>query len=260
MDYLEPEEARTRPGLRLALTVGVPGPWGEAAKAVFDVKSIAYLPVAQRAFQPNEALCAWTGHRNAPTAMFEEEPARVTWADITALADRLNPDPPLFPGDGAQRVVIAGLCHEIAGEGGFGWARRQMMSARPAAVKADVSQPVRDRSAIAAMVRSYRLAPGIYDEAVARVRDIVNMLAARLIAQRAAGSPYLAGASMSAADIYWACFAMLVAPLPEAVNPMPDWLRAGYANLGPLAGCIDPLLIAHRDMMYARHLRLPLDY
>jgi hypothetical protein len=65
---------------------------------------------------------------------------------------------------------------------------------------------------------------------------------------------------MSAADIYWACFAMLVAPLPEEVNPMPAWLRAGYADLGPLAGCVDPILIAHRDMMYVRHLRLPLDY
>ncbi len=30
-EYLDVAEARDLPGLRLALTVGVPGPWGEVA-------------------------------------------------------------------------------------------------------------------------------------------------------------------------------------------------------------------------------------
>ena len=35
MEYLSVEEAKNRSGLRLVLTRGVPGPWGEAAKAIF---------------------------------------------------------------------------------------------------------------------------------------------------------------------------------------------------------------------------------
>jgi glutathione S-transferase len=34
-EYLSVAEAREQPGLRLVLSVGVPGPWGEAAKALF---------------------------------------------------------------------------------------------------------------------------------------------------------------------------------------------------------------------------------
>lgn len=260
MDYVEPEVAQTLSGLRLALTMGVPGPWSEAAKAVFAVKGVSYVPVAQRAFQPNAALVAWTGHRNAPTAMYNDEPARVTWADITALADRLAPDPPLFPGSSKARVAIAGICHEIAGEGGFGWARRQMMSAKPAASAREAPQPARDMSAVMAMVQSYRLTEAAYDAAAARAGDILDMLAQRLHAQKAVASPYLVGSQLSAADIYWACFAALVDPLPQDVNPMPDWLRPSYANVGPLADRVDPILLAHRDFVYARYLSLPLDF
>lgn len=45
MEYLEPEIARNRSGLRLVLTAGVPGPWGEAAKSIFSLKGIDFLPV-----------------------------------------------------------------------------------------------------------------------------------------------------------------------------------------------------------------------
>ncbi len=47
MRYLSIEEGRKAPGLRLVLTQGVPGPWGEAAKAIFKVKGLAYRAVAQ---------------------------------------------------------------------------------------------------------------------------------------------------------------------------------------------------------------------
>ena len=41
-DYLEVADAIGKPGLRLVLTTGVPGPWGESAKGIFDVKGIPY--------------------------------------------------------------------------------------------------------------------------------------------------------------------------------------------------------------------------
>ena len=41
--YIEVEDAIERPGLRLVLTAGVPGPWGESAKGILAVKGIEYL-------------------------------------------------------------------------------------------------------------------------------------------------------------------------------------------------------------------------
>ena len=41
-EWLSPEEARNHDGLRLVLTVGVPGPWGEAAKGLLVAKNIPF--------------------------------------------------------------------------------------------------------------------------------------------------------------------------------------------------------------------------
>ncbi len=68
MDYKTPAEARELPGLRIALTAGLPAPWSMAARFMFDVKGLAYTPVEQLAGEANEELVAWTGHRNAPPA------------------------------------------------------------------------------------------------------------------------------------------------------------------------------------------------
>ena len=83
VDYLDVEDAKDLAGLRLVLTAGVPGPWGEAAKGILHVKQIAYQPVRQDAGQPNDALRDWTGHDNAPLAIYAEEAARSGWADAT---------------------------------------------------------------------------------------------------------------------------------------------------------------------------------
>ena len=42
MEYLSVAEARHLPGLRLVLTASVPGPWGQAAKAVLGFRSVGY--------------------------------------------------------------------------------------------------------------------------------------------------------------------------------------------------------------------------
>ena len=127
MRYLDVAEARGLPGLRLALTKGAPAPWGEAAKGILSLKGIPYTPVAQYGAQANEALVAWTGHRNAPVAVYENEPPRVGWLDILLLAERLAPDPPLLPADLDQRARVVGLSHEICSEGGFAWSARLLM-------------------------------------------------------------------------------------------------------------------------------------
>ena len=123
MEYLEPEVARPRKGLRLVLTAGVPGPWGEAAKSIFHLKGIGYLPVRQTAGETNPALIAWTGYANAPQAVLDDEPARTGWAEILLLAERLSKKTPLIPEDPHERALLFGLAFEICGEDGLGWHR-----------------------------------------------------------------------------------------------------------------------------------------
>ena len=70
MHYLSVEAAQQQSGLRLVLTRGVPGPWSEAAKAVFNLRQVPYQAVEQQGGRSNPELVAWTGHRNAPIALY----------------------------------------------------------------------------------------------------------------------------------------------------------------------------------------------
>ena len=127
MQYTEIGEAIGRGGLRLVLTAGVPGPWGESAKGIFRVKKIPYLAVRQNAGQHDEELLGWTRQTSAPVAMYEDERPRSGWAEILFLAERLQPVPALLPRDPAERALALGLAHEICGEHGLGWTRRLML-------------------------------------------------------------------------------------------------------------------------------------
>ena len=144
MDYLGVEAAVGRKGLRLVLTGGVPGPWGEAAKNVLFTKKIPFVPVRQAPGAEDAKLVEWTRQSSAPVAMFEDERPRSGWAEIVFLAERLAPTPPLVPADPADRALMLGLLHELAGEHGLGWSRRLMMfsrSAKPDAARQPGSMP-----------------------------------------------------------------------------------------------------------------------
>ena len=85
------------------------------------------------------------------------------------------------------------------------------------------------------------------------------MLAARLKAQRAAGSRYYVGHSLTAVDVYSATFTAMFRPLPQEQCAMDAGTRAAFATLdAQTEAALDPILFAHRDMMYAKHLELPL--
>ena len=92
MEYLSVEEASARPGLRLVLTRGVPGPWGELAKAILHVKRLPYAAVAQEAGSDDAALVRWTGAANAPTAVWNDAGKRISfeWGPGALFAIPLN--------------------------------------------------------------------------------------------------------------------------------------------------------------------------
>lgn len=255
-EWIDVEAARQREGLRLVLSLGVPGPWGEAAKGVFHAKGIPFTRVIQKPGEPNPELKAWTGEFNAPQAVYEDEPPRDRWSDILFLAERLAPEPALVPADPEARVTLFGLLHEIAGEGGFGWTRRLGLFAP----MMQLPEGHAVRELVTPMARRYGCTDEAMAKAPARVNEILRMLSDRLAAQHAAGHEYLMGDGLSAVDIYWAAFAALVTPLPEDVCPMPGHLRTGYAMPDEaLAGLDVGPLLAHRDLVYERHMEFPID-
>jgi glutathione S-transferase len=254
MDYLNVEEARQASGIRLVLTAGVPGPWGESAKQIFRYKGISYLPVAQHLFQVNAELRDWTGLRNAPVVMVDEEPPCHGWKDILMLAERLAPDPPLLARTDPDRTLALELSGIICGKDGFGWNRRLTLfsasrTTSPLALSA------------AQLQRDYGSGPAAEARAPGRVAELMSMLAAHLHGQHARGSRYFVGERISACDIYWACFSMMVSPVRSEWAAVPEAVRVLYAALpSSIAEALDEILISHRDHVFETCFDLPLDF
>jgi glutathione S-transferase len=257
-EWVDIDKARTLPGLRLVLTAGVPGPWGEAAKGVFHVKGIPFARVRQEGGRDNEALFEWTGHRNAPVAVFDDERTRLGWTEILHLAERLVPEPALVPADPDERVLFFGLANELLGENGFGWCRRLMLFRN---VMGDAEEPPEAmRPFIGRMLGQYGYSREAALAAPARLASILRLFSARLRAQREAGSAFLLGDRLSALDVYWAAFAGLVEPLPPEYCPMSEAMRGQYTAADPiLREALDPALLEHRDAIYRDYLEFPIE-
>ncbi len=257
-DYVEVEAARALPGLRLVLTAGVPGPWGEAAKALFHAKGLAFARVAQRPGESNAELVAWTGHDNAPVAVYADERPRAHWTELIGLAERLAPEPRLVPREPAQRAEMFGWIHELAGEDGLGWSRRLCLLHQVLALPLPSEHPARQGAA--ALGRKYGYSPEAAAAAPARAAEILGLFSERIRSQRRRGSRFLLGRSLSALDLYWAAFAAMIRPLPAELCPMSEGMRQTYTAEEPLLlEACDPLLLEHRDEIYRDWMELPVD-
>jgi glutathione S-transferase len=251
VSYITVEQAVPLPGLRIAFTPGVPGPWGEAARAFFDIKKIAYAAVAQEAGGSNPALQQWTGQSSAPVAMLDAERPRSHWSELLLLAERLAPEPPLVPDDAGQRALMFGLAHEICGEDGFGWNARLLMFP---ALERVASFPLD-------LMRAKYGDSRPLDRARQRCSAVLDLLAARLAAQTAAGSSYLVGDRLSAADIYWTTFSNLLQPMAAELCAVPAFYRDCAADCAARLGRPVPeILIAHRDRILRQHFILPMQF
>jgi glutathione S-transferase len=258
--YFSVAEACKMPGLRLVLSANVPGPWSESAKALLNARGVAYAPVEQVPGGANEDLCGWTGGiRNAPIAMLDSEPPIHGWLDIVMLAERLGSGPSLLPEQSLKRVLALGLSAELCAPDGFGWARRLLMFEKNFGL-GDLAPetPAHTR----AMLAQYGFSAASVQRARVRMIDIMGTFADQLERQRAAGSPYLVAGQLSTADLHWACFSQMVAPLALADQPnMPQWLIEKYSDVDEsIAAALHPSLIEHRDFIYRDHIGLPLEF
>lgn len=253
--HVDLETARGARGVRMVVWGVLPSPWGEAAKGLFQVKEIPALLV--RFKRDDAALAAWTGARNAPSVMYDDEPARTGWAEILELAERLGGARRLVPAEAAARVRLFGLAHELAGEGGLGWQGRLLMihgsldSAGARSFPLPVAQHLAPR---------YGYAPDRVPAARRRLVEILTLFDRQLAAAHAAGHRYLMGAELTALDLYLATFLTSLVALPEADCPrFAPALRPAFAYLHEELGAQVPAaLAAHRAFIYQRHLPWPI--
>ena len=178
MNYIEPAAAREMDGLRLALTAHGPVPYSMSARAILDHHGVPYVPVLQVGGGGNEDLVAWTGHRNAPVAVYNDEAPRVGWLEILNLAERLGSGPSLVPSDRDDRMLMVGLSNELIGENGFIWNLRLVMlglGGPERVARARLRNPMFDQYGY-----SEEAAAGAVD----RARPVVDRLTAQLLAQR----------------------------------------------------------------------------
>ena len=252
MNYIEPAEAREMNGLRLALTAHAPVPYGMSARAILDHHGVPYIPVRQVGGGGNEDLVAWTRHRNAPVAVYNDEAPRVGWLEILYLAERLGSGPSLIPPDADDRMLMVGLSHELIGEQSFIWHLRLVMlglGGPERVARARTRNPMYDQ---------YGYSEAGAAAGLEHARAALERLAVQLRAQRAAGRGYIVGERLSAVDIYWVYFSQAVKTFPESVCPMPEGLRTTYDAVGRMLGDLDPILIEQRDWVVGEH-DLPMD-
>ena len=170
------------------------------------------------------------------------------------LAERLAPAPSLLPADAAERALVLGLARDICGEGGLGWSRRLQMI--HAGLQNAGGFPER---AAKYLGKKYGYSPEAGAACGSRVSEFLGTLAARLKAQRAAGRRYYVGDALTALDVYGATFMGMLAPLPQEQCKMDASMRAALETRDAQTNAaLDPVLLEHRDMMYAKHLELPL--
>lgn len=253
LTYLPLDEIIARPGLRLVLVQGFPSPWGQAAKTIFEFKHLDYAVGAQEAGGENERLVAWAGENSGPIVAWNDERPIHRWYDILLLAERLAPVPSLLPADPLDRALMMGLSNELCGELGLGWNRRLQMFAP----MLDGTDPP---AGVARMGAKYRYSAADARAAGARTARQLTALATQLKAQHARGRPFFVGETLSALDLYWVAFMNLLDLLPAPQCPVPDAMRPMFAlHDETVRAALDPVLVAHRDRVFAGYFRNPME-
>ena len=255
LQFIDVETARGARGPLLVAAGSLPSPWSEAAKGIFHVKGLP-MPVVGYP-RVDEALRTWTGAVNVPVLLNGDEPPRTGWAEILSFAERMGGEVSLIPADTEARIRHHGLAHELAGENGFGWCSRLVMTEGSLVSQGAASFPLPVAQRLAG---KYSHAPERIAPALARLREILRLFDAELARSRAAGHRYLMGAHVTALDIFLGTFLTFALPLAEADCPqMLPRVRPALAYLAEQIGAdVPPALIEHRAHMFESHLPLPI--
>ena len=255
MEYLEPGEGRNLEGMRLALTEDVPAPYSMSARAIFDHHKIPFHSISQKGGRANVDLVAWTRHRNAPIALYNDESPRTGWLDILNLAERLGSGSSLVPKDIDDRMTMMALTNELIGKNGLVWQMRIIMlglGGPERAAKEATRNP---------MYQDYGYSEEAKVTATERALGVLAKVTQQLEQQYAVNdTAFFVADHLTALDIYWVYFSQLLSTLPEKTCPTPSYLRKSYDAAGEVLGGCDPLLLSHRDRILENHLESPMTF
>ena len=250
MTFVSVTAARALPGLRMVGIARIPSPWTEAAKGIFRIKRLPVVLACPQPEDPPNAVADWAGDPSIPVVAYEKENLRTGWAQILLLAERLAPAPALIPAAAGERALMFGLAHEICGEMGLGWCMRLLLIRDALGHGGAEGAPPQVGNYLAPR---YGFDPDSVQQAEQRVVDVLTMLDARLQTR-----PWLMGEQLTALDVYWATFANLITPLPEASMPMAASMRRAYTCSNPaILNALTAVLRAHQLKVYENYLELP---
>ena len=256
MEYESIEKIKNTNGLRIVIVKGMPSPWSQAARAIFNYKNLDYLVGPQIPGDANPELVEWSGHNSAPVVAFDSEPQIHRWLDIVLLAERLAPELSVLPKKPEERVSVVGLSHEVSGDLGIGWWSRVAMF-HPA-----MSAPERP-DALLSMADKWGYSEERGKNAPREIATRLNLLNEQLERNRARGSHFFVGDTVSALDIHWAAMSILVSPLSETDMPtLPGYYPMFQIcqSLSEVNQATTSALLTHRDQIFADHFVVPFDY
>lgn len=268
LDYISIPEARKRDGLRIVqLAAPVPAPWGEACRNVFHAKGLKWTLVRSANEGASELtlgqgggqsdLRDWTGQSSVPVVAWNDEPPVSNWLEQLHLAERLAPEPRLIPADMSQRIFMIGLINELVGRDGINVNRRYLMTH---VTGRSFPEDHPGREMMEFLGRKYHYDEAAGERASDRVVEVLARLDSQLEAQRARGSKFFIGDSLTALDLYWCGSCGFLSPMDEARCPMATDFREVFYGPGTdaIAAALTPELIAHRDFIYDEYLELPI--
>ena len=197
---------------------------------------------------PWRAMGAWAGSISAPIALLDDDPPQDGWAEILAMAERLEPTPALTPTDPALRDEMLALSHAVMGEGGLLWSARLVAIEDGLCTGGQRGFPVPVAQYLG---KKYGYQAGCSEAARQRIAEVLSQLEARLGAQS-----HMLGA-LSALDVYVTAAVDALVLLDDAQCPMTAENRAMFTAMGASAA-VPASLVALRDRMHADHIPLPL--
>jgi glutathione S-transferase len=255
MRFVDLETARNAPGVRLVVLGAVASPWSEAARGLLVANGIDGMLV--RFGVQEEAVKSWTGWHNAPVLFVDAEPPRMHWSDILETIERLGGHR-LVPSNPDERARVFGLIHELLGENGLAWSARIVLIHRGFTTDGSEGFPIRLARYLAA---KYGYAPDRVAAAKERAISLLQRFGELLNRSRKAGNKYLLGGELGALDVYLAATVGLLAPLPpERCKGMHEVVRHALATTdGEVRASVSAAMLEHRDLVYERHLGLPLE-
>ena len=247
------EAASMKSGTRVTFIPGMQALYAEALKNICYVKKVALI----RALHPLMGISKETGEdrqarlyeltsqTSLPTMFHDEERPRNVWIEQLSLAENIGREdsPKLIPDDLQDRMDMFGLCAVILGEDGLVWNIR-ILSDNP-------------------LARKYGYSEQASSSALGKIVDIIRLIDHRLEEQEKAGSKYLVGNSLSAADIYWSTMVMSTLPTPPEIMPRTEqnqgmlmWFE-GNSKIPAIEEVLSKRIEDHQHFILKTHCETP---